>query len=432
MNTNIIRSLLREHLINEITSEDAWNTIYSDVNKFPLLKGDKVLFDKLESLYPKRGDQHNKGYFSWIYKLLKNGLKEEDFYKVKEYLELFNKYINVIPKDMRDIGRYKTIYDLLDVIKKFRDAAESGEEVSTSKKAEKKARLAKEVDVVYNSDRWTVKIPRTEWASCELGKGTEWCTAATKSDNRFESHNSDGPLYVLFNKEDNSRYQLHFETNQFMDVNDREVPTAYFFDYVAEDNDLYDFFRGQSDRFYEFILKTSVDDMVDGGYNETFEEALNSVDENSSDLKDVLRQLRNGHDSYSIYLGFVYENNPDNISSYDVKDLFNDERMDSDDLNRILEHLKDIDFDFEDSGIDNYLKYISDLESAKLEIQGYYKIDKGREVKINGLNFDNDDKPYNITITDGAGSKSGDIDFEGLKSLVYNMSLFERIKRKKD
>jgi hypothetical protein len=429
---NIIRSLLREHLINEITSEDAWNTIYSDVNKFPLLKGDKVLFDKLESLYPKRGDQHNKGYFSWIYKLLKNGLKEEDFYKVKEYLELFNKYINVIPKDMRDIGRYKTIYDLLDVIKKFRDAAESGDEVSTSKKAEKKARLAKEVDVVYNSDRWTVKIPRTEWASCELGKGTEWCTAATKSDNRFESHNSDGPLYVLFNKEDNSRYQLHFETNQFMDVNDREVPTAYFFDYVAEDNDLYDFFRGQSDRFYEFILKTSVDDMVDGGYNETFEEALNSVDENSSDLKDVLRQLRYGEDSYSIYLGFVYENNPDNISSYDVKDLFNDERMDSDDLNRILEHLKDIDFDFEDSGIDNYLKYISDLKSAKLEIQGYYKIDKGREVKINGLNFDNDDKPYNITITDGAGSKSGDIDFEGLKSLVYNMSLFERIKRKKD
>ena len=95
---NIIRSLLRENLINEISSDDAWNTIYSDVNKFPLLKGDKVLFDKLESLYPRKTNQHNKGYFLWIYKLLKNGLKDEDFYKVKEYLELFSKYINVIPQ----------------------------------------------------------------------------------------------------------------------------------------------------------------------------------------------------------------------------------------------------------------------------------------------------------------------------------------------
>lgn len=429
---NIIRDLLREHLINEISSEDAWNTIYSDVNKFPLLKGDKVLFDKLESLYPKRGDQHNKGYFLWVYKLLKNGLKEEDFYKVREYLELFNKYINVIPKDMRDIGRYKTIYDLLDVVKKFRQDGESGEEeIATSKKAEKKARLAKEVDVVYTSDRWTVKIPRTEWASCELGKGTEWCTAATKSDNRFDSHNSDGPLYVLFNKDDNSRYQLHFETNQFMDVNDRAVPTAYFFDHIAEDNDLFDFFKEQSDRFYEFILKTSVDDMVDGGYSETFEEALNSVDKNSSDLEDVLRQLRSGQESYSVYLGYVYEDNPNNIYGGDVADLFNDVQMDEYDLNAILEHLKNIGFDFEDAGIDGYLKYLSDLESAKLEIGGYYKIDKGREVKINGLNFDDEEKPYNITITDGSNSKSGDIDFEGLKSLVYNMSLFERIQRKK-
>jgi hypothetical protein len=429
---NIIRDLLREHLINEISSDDAWNTIYSDVNKFPLLKGDKVLFDKLEALYPKRGDQHNKGYFLWVYKLLKNGLKEEDFYKVKEYLELFNKYINVIPKDMRDIGRYKTIYDLLDVVKKFRQDGESGEEeIATSKKAEKKARLAKEVDVVYTSDRWTVKIPRTEWASCELGKGTEWCTAATKSDNRFESYNSDGLLYVLFNKEDNSRYQLHFETNQFMDVNDKEVPTAYFFDHVSEDEGLYDFFKEQSDRFYEFILKTSVDDMVDGGYSETFDEALGSVDKNSSELKEVLRQLRGGQDSHSVYLGYVYEDNPNNIDGSDVADLFNDVYMDEYDLNNILEHLKNIGFDFEDAGINDYLKYLSDLDSAKLEIGGYYKIDKGREVKINGLNFDDDEKPYNITITDGSNSKSGDIDFEGLKSLVYNMSLFERIKRKK-
>ena len=331
---------------------------------------------------------------------------------------------------MRDIGRYKTIYDLLDVIKKFRDAGESEEEIATSKKAEKKTRLGKEVDVVYTSDRWTVKIPRTEWASCELGKGTEWCTAATKSDNRFESHNSDGPLYVLFNKDDNSRYQLHFETDQFMDVNDREVAASYFFDHIAEENGLYDFFMGQSDKFYEFILKTSVNDMVDGGYSETFEEALNSVDEDSSDLKDVLRQLRYGEDSYSIYLGYVYEENPKNISSSDVSDTFNYERMDTDDLNSILEHLENIGFDFKKAGLDNYQKLLANLESAKLKIRGNYKIDNGY-LTINGIDFDDDERPYYVTLLINNETKNGNVSFERLKSLVYNMSLFERIKRKK-
>ena len=428
-----ITTLLRESLLTEITSEEAWDKHYSDVEKFPSLKGDKELFLKLDSLYPKKGNQHNRGYFMWLYKMYRNGLKEEDFYKVEEYLQLFNKYINKIDKDKRDINKYSTIQDLLNVVKSFRGAEVSGEEMATSKTDEIKKRREKELKLVYKDDTWKVYIPMTEWASCEIGKGTEWCTAATKSNNMFDHYNSDGPLYVLINNDDKSRYQLHFPSNQLMDVNDRTVPASYFFDHIAEDNGLYEFLKGESDKFYEFVLATSDEDMADGGYSETFEEALNSADKTSTEYREALRTLRYGRDSYSRYLGFVYEDDVDNISEDDVKALFDEySSMDSDDINQILKHLVDIGFDFEEAGLSDYTKIIDDLKVAKLDIGNSYKIDKGRTIRINGLNFDDDSKPYNVTVYEKDGkSKSGDVSLDSLKSMVYNLALFERVVKRR-
>lgn len=427
---SIIKKLLRESLLSEITSQEAWDKHYSDVNKFPALKGNKELFDKLDALYPKKGNQHNRGYFMWLYKMYRNGLKEEDFYKVKEYLDLFFKYINMIPKDKRDITQYQTIQDLYDVIKKYKDAEASGEEMATSKTDERKKRLEKESKVVYSGDTWEVSVPYTEWASCELGKNTQWCTAATKSDNRFDYYNSDGPLYIMRNLDDNKRYQLHFESDQLMDENDRPIPAAYFFDHIAEDNGLYDFLKGESEKFYEFILATSAEDMADGGYSETFEEALNSANKDSVEYKQALRELRGGRDSYSIYLGFIYEDDPDNISGSDIQDML-ERRMDEEDLTRIFEHLKSIDFDLEEAGFDRYIDTINDLEAAGFSTHMLYKIDKGRTLRIDGYAFDNDDKPYKVTLTDKNGkSKSGKIGIDALKALRYNMSLFEGKKKR--
>lgn len=424
-----IKGLIRESLLSEITSQEAWDKHYSDVNKFPALKGDKELFDKLDALYPKKGNQHNRGYFMWLYKMYRNGLKDEDFYKVKEYLDLFFKYINMIPKDKRDITQYQTIQDLLDVVKQYRDAEASGDEMATSKTDEKKKRLAKESKLVYKSDKWKVSIPLTEWASCELGQNTEWCTAAKQSRNMFNHYNSDGPLYIMLDLDENERYQLHFESNQLMDENDRPIPAAYFFDHVAEDYGLYDFLKGQSEKFYEFILTTSVEDMADGGYSETFEEALNSVNKDSYDYKQALRVLRNGRDSYSIYLGFIYEDNPDNIEDYEITELF-EKHMDEKDLTRIFEHLNSIGFDLEEAGYDRYKAIIDDLEAAGFSTNTTYGIDKGRQLRITGYSFDNEDKPYKVTLTDSNGkNKSGNLGIDSLKNLRYNMSLFEGKKK---
>ena len=197
-------------LIREITSKDAWINYYSDETKYPLLKGDEDLFNKINNIYTDNLNNFNKGIFTWLYNLIKkNELKEEDFYKAKNYISLFNKFINRIPKESRDINSFKSLNDLYDVIKEF----EGNEDAPTSKQDELRQIKEKEVKKVFENGDWLVMIPLTERASCLIGKGTQWCTAADESNNMFDNYNSDGPLYVIVNKDDNSKYQLHFESN---------------------------------------------------------------------------------------------------------------------------------------------------------------------------------------------------------------------------
>jgi hypothetical protein len=421
---NSIKQILREGFLLEINSNQAWEQFYSNEEKFPLLKGDKSLFDYIEGLYPKKNDQHNRGYFMWLYRLINDGkLKDEDFYKVKEYLRLFNKFINRISNDKRDINQYKSIHDLYIVVKDF----ESNEDdVSTSKTSEIKKIKREEIDRVYDDGDWLVLVPKTERASCLVGKGTQWCTAADKSNNMFDHYNSDGMLYVLISKYDDSKYQLHFESNQLMDVNDREVSAAFFFDHIAESNGLYNFLKGQNDRFYEFILETSVDDFADDGYSETFEEALSSLDDDNSTLKRILENLRVGDESRAVWYGYVYEKNPYNISDYEIKSLLERSDIDTDDLSDIIKHLVDIGYEFEDDKLNVYTRIVNGLKSAKLELRKTYKIDNGKQLYVDRLDLNNVERPIVVNL-DG---KSGNIDLDGLKSLVYNRSLFERILKK--
>jgi hypothetical protein len=418
-----IKILLREGLLTEITSREAWDKFYSDATKFPLLKGDVNLFNKIEDLYPKNGNQHNKGYFMWIYKQLKNGLKEEDFYKVKEYLRLFVKFINRIDSNKRDISKYNTIQDLYSVVKDFEN---NEDDIATSKTSEIKKIKEEELDLVFSNSSWSVYVPLTEKASCLIGKGTQWCTAAEKSNNMFDHYNGQGKLYVLINKDNNSKYQLHFESNQLMDENDREVAASYFFDYVAEDNDLYEFLKGVNDNFYQFILETSVKDIEEGTYSETFNEALDSLSGEDGTRIRILNRLRDGYSGDGKYIGFIYEDDPSEIENYQVKELFNEGDIDSESTSRILTHLIDIGFDFENAGLTNIFDRIKSLQGLKLEIGKTYKIDKGRKVNIKGIDFESDDKPYNIDLYDSNGKvKSGFIGLEALGNLVYNKSLFE-------
>ena len=66
-----------------------------------------------------------------------------------------------------------------------------------------------ETDVVYNDEQWIVVMPHTMESSIQWGKGTKWCTAATKSANLFYSYvgrkDQDIILFYIINKNSDSR-----------------------------------------------------------------------------------------------------------------------------------------------------------------------------------------------------------------------------------
>lgn len=165
-------------------------------------------------------------YSKWILDRVKNkSIKKEDTYKAFEDLKLFNKIKNKLDISQRDINKYKTLNDLYDVIKPFEGEKSKGEVTSEIK--------TKEAEKIFDNEKWTVIVPKTEKASCLYGANTRWCTAAEKN-NMFEEYNQFGKLYIIIDKVNNTKYQFHFESASYMDVNDREITSTAKFKILSE------------------------------------------------------------------------------------------------------------------------------------------------------------------------------------------------------
>lgn len=148
----------------------------------------------------------------------------EDAPRVTELLTNFISVKNRLPLDQRDIGRFD-FYKLDDLIDKTMNV-ELGKDAATSDGTFPVVPGSK---VLYNGPLGQLAIPETEEASCELGRGTKWCTAAEKN-NMFDSYSQQGPLYVWRDK-NGEKYQFHFEATQFMDSKDHPIDAktiAYF------------------------------------------------------------------------------------------------------------------------------------------------------------------------------------------------------------
>jgi len=82
--------------------------------------------------------------------------------------------------------------------------------------------------VLYNGEDIKIYAPKTTEESCYYGRGTEWCTAATKSENRFlKYYKEDDKIYIIVPKKPShvgEKYQIQFGTYQFMNEHDKEVP----------------------------------------------------------------------------------------------------------------------------------------------------------------------------------------------------------------
>jgi hypothetical protein len=118
----------------------------------------------------------------------------------------------------RDINNIRSIVDLHDMVK----AAKPKIQAYLDKQSYLDAEQGKQT--IYEDDNWQIVIPTNKGAACELGKGTDWCTAAPGLDYYEEYHKPNDPLFIFVNKRDpEDRYQFHFGTGQFMDQNDQDA-----------------------------------------------------------------------------------------------------------------------------------------------------------------------------------------------------------------
>ena len=146
----------------------------------------------------------------------------EDLYKITNDLKIYDKIKHKLPEEKRDINKIKDPLELYNIVKPY--AAQD-----LRLKSEKKG----DIITLYNDNDYHILIPKTKEAACSYGQETRWCTASPGLD-YFEQYTQDGPLYIIIHKthdehESGDRYQFHFESNQFMDVNDKPISLNPYF-----------------------------------------------------------------------------------------------------------------------------------------------------------------------------------------------------------
>ena len=160
--------------------------------------------------------QNNRGTFAgkyciWIGNQYVNGkLKVGDIPELKKALTTYNINKSQI---VTPISNIKSLSDLIAIISNYTDDFKATRQLSKGEQA---------LEKVYEDADWVVYIPHTYEASRKIGGDTNWCTASSDSS-YFNMYTKDGPLYVNIRKSDGAKFQFHFPTGQFMDINDEEV-----------------------------------------------------------------------------------------------------------------------------------------------------------------------------------------------------------------
>jgi hypothetical protein len=182
----------------------------------------------------------------------KSDLFFEDLYKTTDDLIKFDRFKSQIDDELRDINKL-TIDSLFNTVKDF-----SLEKASTSKAERKEMKVHPGAELVYSGSKYDVYMIEDQGdlgkeAACFYGgqnKETRWCTSAPGLS-YFNTYIKQGPLYVLVDRTDTEvgeisglpkhRYQFHFPSNQFMDVNDRQINLVDFL--LGEEEGLKQFFK---------------------------------------------------------------------------------------------------------------------------------------------------------------------------------------------
>ena len=159
----------------------------------------------------------------------------EDLEKTAGFLDFFDKFNDKFDENKRNVNDYMSVDDFFDVVEL--KMPKEGDFMSAS---QMERQYKKEIDIWLDNETWKVVVPKSHAASIAYGKDSRWCTAMT-NDSQYDYHTKKGPLIILINKkaDPNERrthkFQFHFETDQYMDAQDKRVS---YLDMLSSDKDL--------------------------------------------------------------------------------------------------------------------------------------------------------------------------------------------------
>ena len=149
-------------------------------------------------------------YGVWIANMYINGhIKLGDIPELKTALVTYDKNKSQLP----NIKDCKSLSELI----------EWGNDLSDDFKPIRKQSKAKAyLEKVYEDDEWVAYVPHSHAAARRGGECTHWCTAS-ENGYYYNMYSKQGPLYINIRKSDDAKFQFHFESDQFMDANDKPV-----------------------------------------------------------------------------------------------------------------------------------------------------------------------------------------------------------------
>ena len=137
-------------------------------------------------------------------------------YRAKAIENFFhwNRFIRDGKKDLNSVVDFEELFQLVEEAKPLYQEWQKKQE-------DKDAEAGQEV--LLDDTDWKIIAIHNKGAACKLGKGTEWCTAAPGLNYFKEYYRPNDPLFFILDKINNARYQFHFGSDQYMDVNDMPV-----------------------------------------------------------------------------------------------------------------------------------------------------------------------------------------------------------------
>ena len=270
-----ISHVLSTSFRGEMSPEDAWKK-YKD-KLFPRLKDDKTftrdhpaptsLPREFIDADPKQGKN-----IEWILtSYLDKGIRSfEDLGRTKEALGQFQsltnrKLLETLTTSIKETGLpYYCGIVGCNGKPGLSDLVERAEKQGLFKKQKERTVEGGEFIKYYEDEEVKVIIPLTEKASCKYGEGTRWCTAA-KKDNLFKNYTKIDPetrekerLYIIIPKNPKhtgEKYQVHFETNDYMNEKDEHVSITRIFEKFPKlkETDLVQMVEKHDPVAYDFI-----------------------------------------------------------------------------------------------------------------------------------------------------------------------------------